>query len=304
MSNAGGDNLLALLNALQTRSYTFVTPTPATHARVLARRTAARDARDAFGWSLPFAEATLDPELLRLARDADIIEARGALHASHLRISTLDDLFFLHSAFPTAQNDSVFFGPDSYRFAAFLKAELPKLSPRRIVDIGTGTGVGAIVGARCAPRAKILATDINPAALRLAHVNAAHAGVCVEALETSALDGLDGDIDCIIANPPYIADATHRAYRDGGDMHGGALSLAWAKAAASRLTRGGAFLLYTGSAIVGGEDKLKVALLEALDGFDISYRERDPDVFGEELERADYADVERIAVVGLVAIKR
>ena len=39
-------------------------------------------------------------------------------------------------------------------------------------------------------------------------------------------------------------------------------------------------------------------------GFDVSYGEIDPDVFGEELEREDYADVDRIAVVGLVAVKR
>jgi len=295
---------LDLLSALRARRYAFVTPTPATHARVVARRSEAADARDVFGWSLPFAAETLDPELLQFARDADILEPRGPLLASRLRVSTLDDLFVLHSAFPTTQNDAVFFGPDSYRFAAFLKAELPTLAPRRLVDIGTGTSVGAIVATRCAPHATILATDINPAALRLARINAAHAGVHIDAIQTSTLDGLDGDIDCIIANPPYIADPTHRAYRDGGNMHGGALSLAWAKAAAARLKSGGAFLLYTGSAIVNGEDRLKAALLEALDGFDVRYSELDPDVFGEELDRPDYANVERIAVVGLVAKKR
>ena len=67
---------------------------------------------------------------------------------------------------------------------------------------------------------------------------------------------------------------------------------------------GGAFVLYTGSAIVGGEDALKAALLESLAGFDVLYGELDPDVFGEEPEREDYADVERIAVVGVVAVKR
>ena len=304
MSGAGGDKLLGLLSALRARRYAFVTPTPATHARVIARRREAADARDVFGWSLPFAAETLDPDLLQFARAADILEPRGPLLASRLRVSTLNDLFFLHSAFPTTQNDAVFFGPDSYRFAAFLKAELANLAPRRLVDIGAGTGIGGIIAARCAPQAEVAATDINPAALRLARINAAHAGVRIEAIEASTLDGVAGDIDCIIANPPYIADPAHRAYRDGGDMHGGALSLAWAKAAAARLKSGGALLLYTGSAILGGEDRLKSALLETLNGFDTHYREIDPDVFGEELDRADYADVERIAVVGLVAIKR
>ena len=87
-------------------------------------------------------------------------------------------------------------------------------------------------------------------------------------------------------------------------MLGAEVSLAWARAAAERLTRNGEFLLYTGSAIVDGEDRLKAVLHETLRGFEVSYRELDPDVFGEELEREDYAGVERIAAVGVVAVKR
>jgi hypothetical protein len=40
-----------------------------------------------------------------------------------------------------------------------------------------------------------------------------------------------------------------------------------------------------------------------LRGTNYDYRELDPDVFGEELARTPYRDVERIAVVGLDAIK-
>ncbi|MGH6949770.1 MAG: methyltransferase [Vitreimonas sp.] len=297
--------LLLLLAALKARDYRFVTPTPATHARVVARKRQAADLRDVFGWSLPFSLATVGADIFELLQSADMLDRRGGLHASKVRVSTLEELSFLHSAYPTTQQDAVFFGPDSYRFAAFLAAELPRLAPpRRIVDIGAGAGVGGIVASALAPGARITLTDINPSALRLARINAAYAGVRVETALTSALDGVEGDIDCIIANPPYIADPAHRAYRDGGGMHGGEVSLAWARAAAARLMRGGAFLLYTGSAIAAGEDRLQGALGDALDGFDVSYREIDPDVFGEELEREDYADVERIAVVGLVAVKR
>jgi release factor glutamine methyltransferase len=71
-----------------------------------------------------------------------------------------------------------------------------------------------------------------------------------------------------------------------------------------RLPSGGAFLLYTGSAIVNGEDRLKGVLHETLREFDVTHREIDPDVFSEELEREDYAEVERIAAIGCVAIKR
>ncbi len=298
--------LRALLQNLDNRGFRFVTPTPATHARNLQRKHRGPDVRCVLGWSREFHYDDDQDDLLRLLRAADMLdEPRKGAFRSKVRVSTLDDLFFLHSAYPTDQQDSVFFGPDSYRYASFLRTELPRLAPRqRIVDIGAGTGVGAIVASALLPGARVAMTDINPHALRFARINAAFNGVAAEFIQTDTLGGVEGEIDCFIANPPYIADPAHRAYRDGGGMHGGELSLAWTREAAKRLKPGGAFLLYTGSAIVDGEDRLKAALHEALDGFDVSYREIDPDVFGEELEREDYADVERIAVVGLVAVKR
>jgi len=300
------DALLQLLQLLKSRNYSFVTTTPATHAHSIMRGSSSANARDIIGWSRYFSVNQADPDIVALLRAADMLDVRENGPAkSKVRVSSLGDLLFLHSAYPTDDHDSVFFGPDSYRFASFLAGEMPRLNARRrIVDIGAGAGVGGLVASQLSPGAQITLTDINPQAIRFSRINAAFNGMDVEAIQTDALDGVPGAIDCIIANPPYIADGAHRAYRDGGGAHGGRLSLAWAKAAAERLVTGGALLLYTGSAIVDGEDRLKKALLEALSDFDVTYRELDPDVFGEELERADYADVERIAVVGLVAIKR
>lgn len=301
------DALLRLLAILKDRGYQFVAPTPATHAFALLRDREKADARDILGWSRFFSAESADAEIVGLLRAADMLDEHGQAQPvkSKVRVSSLGDSLFLHSAFPTDQHDSVFFGPDSYRFASFLAAELPRLSSRtRVVDIGAGSGVGGIVASQLLPGARVTLTDINPQAIRFARINAAFNRANVELIETDALDGVDGDIDCIIANPPYIADGAHRAYRDGGGAHGGQLSLAWTRAAARRLGRGGALVLYTGSAIVDGEDRLKRGLFEALDGCDIAYRELDPDVFGEELGRKDYADVDRIAVVGLVATRR
>ncbi|MCR5872899.1 hypothetical protein LRS10_01015 [Phenylobacterium sp. J426] len=72
------------------------------------------------------------------------------------------------------------------------------------------------------------------------------------------------------------------------------------------LEPGGRLLLYTGSAILdGGRDELREGLAElaAAEGAELDYRETDPDVFGEDLERDVYADVERIAVVTAVIRK-
>ncbi|QPQ54246.1 methyltransferase [Allosphingosinicella flava] len=301
--------LLRLLEGLRAGGYRFVTVTPDSHRRILAREPGrlARDLRDIFGWNLPFRPASLDQALLGHLREANALDEAGeGLLKSRVRVSSLDELLFLHSAYPTEAEDSVFFGPDSYRFAAFLQAELKgRAAPRRIVDIGAGSGVGGIVAARALGLAAPVLTDINPAALRLAAVNACFAEVDVVSVEGSGLDGVGMPFDLAIANPPFIADGQSRAYRDGGDMHGAGLSLDWTVEAARRVERGGHVLLYTGSAIVSGRDRLRDALEEALPPLQctLRYREIDPDIFGEELSLPAYAGVDRIAAVGAVIEK-
>ncbi len=89
-------------------------------------------------------------------------------------------------------------------------------------------------------------------------------------------------------------------------MHGARLSLDWAAEGLRRLTAGGRLLLYAGSAILqGGFDAFKAALEAAVaqQGGVLAYRELDPDVFGGDLRRPAYADVERIAAVAAVIAK-
>lgn len=304
-THAQDQALADLLAALSRRGYRFVTPTPASHRRVLARdpQRRARDLRDVLGWSLPFDEDAADPEIVAVLRRAGALETgKDGLRAA-VRVSSLEDRLFLHSAFPAEGDEAVFFGPDTYRFAAFLVAELSRRPGRgRMVEVGAGSGAGALVAAGQCDGGRPTLTDLNPQALRLARINAAHAGVEVETIRTSGLDGLDGPFDLVIANPPYIAGATGDLYSEGGDMHGARLSLDWARAAMARLAPGGRLLLYTGSAIVAGRDPFREALTKAAaeHGCVLDYREIDVDVFGEELSSDAYADVERIAAVGAV----
>jgi methylase of polypeptide subunit release factors len=97
-----------------------------------------------------------------------------------------------------------------------------------ILDVGAGAGVGGLVAERHAPGAKVYLSDINPAALELARANAAHAGISAEIVLAPGLDGAPADLDLIVANPPYVAGESGRAYKDGGDLHGARLSLDWA----------------------------------------------------------------------------
>ncbi|MDT8759961.1 class I SAM-dependent methyltransferase [Sphingomonas psychrotolerans] len=303
--------LVQLVEALKQRGYRFVTPTPATHARVVKRsdRQEARDLADMLGWSLPFTPAQIDAGLFALLEAGEAVETVGnGRFRSRLRASSLKDNLYLHSAYPTDAENSVFFGPDSYRFADLIEAELTTAGVADgavIVDIGTGAGVGAIVAARSCPTARLWVTDVNPDALRLAAVNAKAAGVTVTAVESATLDSIAESIDLALANPPYIIDDDARTYRDGGGMFGGQVSLDMARMAVRRLAPGGRLILYTGSAIVRGEDLLGKALagLAEAEGCALRYREIDPDVFGEELERPAYAEVDRIAVVAAIFTK-
>jgi len=294
-----------LLRRLGALGYDFVTPTPATHERVLKRAAMreARTLRDVFGWSLPFARELLRPDLLDLLERAGALAAEGDLHRSLLRVSRVAGLLFLHGAYPTDRPDSVFLGPDTWRFADFILAALAGIGAvGRIADMGAGTGAGGIVAGRARPGARVVLVDCNHAALRLARANAAAAGIAVETIAGDSLDAVPGPIDLVVANPPFIMDPGGPAYRDGGIMLGAKLSHDWALAAARRLEPGGHMLLYTGSAIVAGRDTLHEALEAALPplGCALSYREIDPDIFGEQLDLPAYETVERIAAVGAI----
>ena len=304
----GDDGLTDLLRALSTLDYRFVAVTPETHRRVLERSPGrlARDLRDVFGWNLPFEEGLLPAPVREALERSGAVSSEGPLFRSRVRVASVDERLFLHSPYPTDQADSVFFGPDSYRYVRFLGAELSRLpSARRLVDIGAGSGVGAIMAAALVPGARLTATDINPLALRFARINARVAGVELETVEASGLDGVDGPVDLVVANPPFVADPAGRLYRDGGDMHGARLSLDWALAAARRIEAGGTILLYTGSAIVDGRDGLQKALAGQLPGLGCSlrYSQIDPDIFGELLGGPGYEEVERVAAVGAVIRK-
>jgi methylase of polypeptide subunit release factors len=309
VKTSGADERAALFKLGQTLEqlgYSFTTVTPLTHARVNARpgNGFAEHLRDVFGWSRPFKSDVLDDSMLNLLQDANSLQTQGEAWRSAVRWSTLHGQLFVHSRFPTQEQDAVFFGPDSYRFIQALLAHLHD-EPRehlRIADIGCGAGVGAIVAAVERPHSEVWALDINPQALLYTEVNAQLAGAAnVRALHSNLLNEVEGEFDLIIANPPYMADAEQRAYRDGGGEHGAGLSIAIVEAALKRLAPGGSLLLYTGVAMFEGVDPFVTAVSATLQAsrFEWQYWEMDPDVFGEELLEPAYQRAERIAAVVL-----
>jgi methylase of polypeptide subunit release factors len=303
--------LVRLGEALRASGYEFTTVTPATHARVNARpeNSEAKDLRDVFGWSRPFTQDVLPSEMLSMVRAAGILAEENGKVRSALRVSSLQGELFFHSAFPTTEADAVFFGPDTYRFARVIQAGLKQRAApiRSAIDIGCGAGPGGILVAKHAPAARVLMTDINESALRLAHVNAALAAATnAIACRSDILSDIDGTFDLIVSNPPYLNDPLQRAYRHGGGDFGAELSLRILDVALPRLAPAGTLILYTGTAIVGGRDLFRESALPGLAAGDLAwtYEEVDPDVFGEELETEAYRAADRIAAVVLNVRKR
>ncbi|OBI13442.1 peptide chain release factor N(5)-glutamine methyltransferase [Mycobacterium sp. E2497] len=79
-----------------------------------------------------------------------------------------------------------------------------------IVDLCTGSGALAVALAHERPDARVIGIDDSDVALQYARRNAA--GTAVEfiradATEPALLPDLDGEVDAVVANPPYVPDA-------------------------------------------------------------------------------------------------
>jgi SAM-dependent methyltransferase len=303
------DAAVALLRTLKQCGYHFVTPTRDTFRLNRWRRLLGRQCSltDIFGWSRRFRLTALPPAMLELMQSGGLIAAtRFGLARSSLACASMDDLLLVHTSLSSHSADAVFFGPDSYRFVALLKRHAHRL-PRgaRVVDIGSGTGVGALALIALRPDLRLVVADINPAALRLARINFAAAEASAEFILSDGLAGVPGRIDAVIANPPYLGGSIGRTYRRGGGPLGADLAIDWVRQAAARMECGGMILLYTGSAISGGSDLVRGAIQPTLleRGFSVDYEEVDPDIFGRTLWLPAYRNVDRIAAVTMVATK-
>jgi release factor glutamine methyltransferase len=82
-----------------------------------------------------------------------------------------------------------------------------------IADVGTGSGCIAVTLALEHAGLQIVATDRSPDALTIARDNAATLGAQgIDWRQTDLLDSVDGPLDLIVSNPPYVRE------RDRGSL--------------------------------------------------------------------------------------
>jgi release factor glutamine methyltransferase len=78
-----------------------------------------------------------------------------------------------------------------------------------VVDVCTGSGALALALARHWPDARVIGLDDSDAALDYARRNAARTPVefvCADVTDPGVLTELDGQVDLVVSNPPYVPD--------------------------------------------------------------------------------------------------
>lgn len=81
----------------------------------------------------------------------------------------------------------------------------------RVLEIGTGSGAVALAIASERPDALVVATDLSPAALKVAQANAARLDLAdrIEFRQGSLFAAVAGErFDLLLSNPPYLAEAS------------------------------------------------------------------------------------------------
>jgi release factor glutamine methyltransferase len=76
----------------------------------------------------------------------------------------------------------------------------------RVVDVGTGSGAVALALKAERPDLDVVATDSSEAALAVARANAAALGLDVTLAHGDLLAPVEGRVDAVLSNPPYVAD--------------------------------------------------------------------------------------------------
>ncbi len=179
--------------------------------------------------STAFVDTLLDCGLAQ--REGSILHSRICLFPCYGKLIVTD-----RACKNTAINQVMWLWGESY-----LLGGLVKRSPRkRAIDIGTGSGVHAILASdHCE---SVVGADINPRALEFARFNAALNGITnAEFVLSDLFSAIKGTCDLLLANPPYIPDSTAPAGENfwSGGAEGTSLLRAIVEAIPTRLDEAG-----------------------------------------------------------------
>ena len=100
---------------------------------------------------------------------------------------------------------------DGCLFGAWVADEIKKLrrEPKRILDIGTGTGLLSLMIAQITTHSEITGVEINASAYEEATNNFRHSSWSnrLKCLNLPIQDMIESQFDCIICNPPFFKNS-------------------------------------------------------------------------------------------------
>jgi len=166
-------------------------PSPRFDAEELAAHSLGVARRDLWGHEVPGAD--FDAYVGRRAAREPLQHITGQAHFRHLTLSVGPGVFV-----PRPETEVV--------VEAALVAARSARSPR-VVDLGTGSGAIALAVATELPAATVHAVEADPGAHAWAARNCAGSSVDLRLGDmASAFDDLDGTVDVVVSNPPYIPE--------------------------------------------------------------------------------------------------
>jgi methylase of polypeptide subunit release factors len=249
--------------------------------------------------------------------DAGLLELDDSGAVARVRLTPFAGLLVVHDADPTDANFVTGVNAAS-RTLATLTVRRPV---ERALDVGTGSGVEALLAARHAR--EVVGTDINPRALEYAALGARLNGLALDLREGSFFEPVEGErFDLIVANPPFVVSPDSEfVYRDSG-LPGDAVCREVVRGAAAHLRPGGYATVLCNWICRAPEERWE-PLVEWVDGLDcdalllahgavepLRYASRwneplrpDPAAYGAAVGRwLDYYEREGIVGIGIGAV--
>lgn len=202
---------------------------------------------------LPVEERKIEPTVGEALLTIGIVSRAGGKLVPHGRIVPVDDVLLASDGFTRDAEDPPDYVATYTPTARTCDLLTPRPRVRRALDVGTGSGIHALLAARHAKH--VVAIDVNPRALAYTELNAGLNGLDnIECRRGSFFEPVDGETyDLITCNAPFVVSPESRwAYRDSG-FRGDDVTAHVVAEAAAHLAEGG-YATLLGSWLIVDED--------------------------------------------------